>query len=401
MRKGISLIITVLLIASAYTQTTAIPDVNFEQALINLGYDTGSPNGSVFTANINSVSSLIIPNNSNVSDLTGIEDFTALVSLTCNHNILTSLNLSQNIFLDTLILRFNQITNLNISQNNTLRWLDCYHNQLASLNVTQNTNLIHLNCEWNLLTNIDVTQNINLKNLACGNNQLSNVNILQNANIESLSITYNQLSNIDLTNNTVLNFLVCDYNQINSLDVTDNPLLWSLSCGNNQISELNLIENIALTDFSCNNNLLTCLSLKNGNNSNFTYFSATNNPYLTCIEVDNPTWSSINWTLIDVGASFSNNCNNVCSLVGFEENQLEQSINLYPNPVKEIVMFRFETIMKEVIVQINNIHGQTFLKQRFDYTDNIDLDIEHFNSGFYFARIATGNRVKTIKFIKK
>jgi len=68
---------------------TLIPDANFEQALINLGYDTGTPDGSVPTANINTVTDLDV-SSQNISDLTGIEDFTALTSLNCNYNNLTS-----------------------------------------------------------------------------------------------------------------------------------------------------------------------------------------------------------------------------------------------------------------------------------------------------------------------
>ncbi|MEE2953541.1 MAG: hypothetical protein VX347_00010 [Bacteroidota bacterium] len=35
-----------------------IPDTNFELALINLGYDNGAINGSVYTAMINTVTNL-------------------------------------------------------------------------------------------------------------------------------------------------------------------------------------------------------------------------------------------------------------------------------------------------------------------------------------------------------
>jgi hypothetical protein len=63
---------------------------------------------------------------------------------------------------------------------------------------------------------------------------------------------------------------------------------------------------------SCKSNQLTSLDLRNGNNTNFVYFSATNNPNLYCIDVDNPTWSTANWTVandnIDPQHYFSNNC---------------------------------------------------------------------------------------------
>ena len=73
-----------------FSQTTEIPDPNFEQVLIDLGYDTAPINGSVLTANISGVTSLSVSSN-NIADLTGIEGFTALTELVCFNNELTSL----------------------------------------------------------------------------------------------------------------------------------------------------------------------------------------------------------------------------------------------------------------------------------------------------------------------
>ena len=71
-----------LLLASTHTihaQFTAIPDTAFEQILIFRGYDTGSPDGVVLTANIDTVTSLKVMGPAQVSDLTGIEDFFKLL----------------------------------------------------------------------------------------------------------------------------------------------------------------------------------------------------------------------------------------------------------------------------------------------------------------------------------
>ena len=99
--KYIITLIAVLSFGVVSGQTTAIPDANFEQALIDLGYDTGTPDGSVPTANINGVTSLYV-NGENISDLTGIEDFTALTYLDCGSNPLGSLDVSQNTALNYL-----------------------------------------------------------------------------------------------------------------------------------------------------------------------------------------------------------------------------------------------------------------------------------------------------------
>ena len=75
-----------------------------------------------------------------------------------------------------------------------------------------------------------------------------------------------------------------------------------------------------MTLLICGDNQLTCLNVKNGNNSNFisfptiVSFDATQNPNLTCIEVDDTTYSNANWTSIDPQTLFSTNCNNPCLL---------------------------------------------------------------------------------------
>ena len=77
-----------------FGQLTMIPDANFEQRLISFGYDN-ILDGVVLTAAIDTVTELQV-GYYGISDLTGIEDFTALTYLNCAHNNLTSLNISNN-----------------------------------------------------------------------------------------------------------------------------------------------------------------------------------------------------------------------------------------------------------------------------------------------------------------
>lgn len=83
-------------------QTTAIPDNNFEQALIDLGIDSdGAINGQVLTADITNVVNLDV-SNKGIYDLTGIEDFTSLENLNVSDNYLSTLDLSGNVLLEEL-----------------------------------------------------------------------------------------------------------------------------------------------------------------------------------------------------------------------------------------------------------------------------------------------------------
>ena len=227
-----------------FGQLTMIPDANFEQKLINLGYDNGAINGSVYTALIDTVTNLNLYG-SNISDLTGIEDFTALTYLDCEGN---------------------QLTSFDVSQNTALTFLNCSTNVITSLDVSQNTALTYLNCSFNELTSLDVSQNTTLTSLDCWENQLTS---------------------LDVSGATALTYLDCWENHLTSLDVSNNTALNTLQCSNNN---------------------LTTLDVRNGNNTNITWFGAAYNPNLTCINVDDFQYSLFNWTNIDPLSYFSNNC---------------------------------------------------------------------------------------------
>ena len=77
---------------------TYVPDDNFEQALIDLGYDSGALDNFVPTPNIKSLTSLNV-SNKNISDLTGIAAFSALQTLDVSNNVgLITIDITKNIF---------------------------------------------------------------------------------------------------------------------------------------------------------------------------------------------------------------------------------------------------------------------------------------------------------------
>ena len=84
-----------------------------------------------------------------ITSLKGIEFFTALTELQCQHNRLTSLDVSKNTALTSLYTPDNQLTSLNVTGCTALTALTCTGNRLASLNVTGCTALKTLNCYSN------------------------------------------------------------------------------------------------------------------------------------------------------------------------------------------------------------------------------------------------------------
>jgi hypothetical protein len=96
---------------------TYVPDDGFEQKLIDSGYDDVLDN-YVKTSNISSVTYLGFSENT-VSDLTGIEDFTALTTLSCANNQITHLDISQNTNLDYVTLLHNPLYSLDLRNGNS------------------------------------------------------------------------------------------------------------------------------------------------------------------------------------------------------------------------------------------------------------------------------------------
>ena len=242
-------------------QMTYVPDDYFEQRLINLGYDNVLDD-SVLTANINTVDSLNVSNSwawSQISDLTGIEAFTALTYLNCYDNQLTSLDLSQNTALTYLNCSYNQLTSLDVSANTALTYLMCRNNQLTSLDVSTNTALTNLYCYYNQLTSLDLSQNTALTYLNCSYNQLTSLDVSANTALTYLMCRNNQLTSLDVSTNTALTNLYCYYNQLTSLDVSTNTALTDLSCASNQLTSLDVSNNTALIELYCTFNQLTSL----------------------------------------------------------------------------------------------------------------------------------------------
>jgi hypothetical protein len=181
--KLLSFVAFVLCALTLNAQTTAVPDANFEQALIDLGHDSdGKINGQVLTSDISGLTSLDIFGK-DIDDLTGIEDFISLTSLKCFDNNLKSIDVSKNNLLREFWVGINQLTSLDVSNNLALQSLRCLDNQLKSLDVSNNQGLFSLRCDNNQLESLDLSKNLVLVELHCSNNQLTSLNIKNGNNL--------------------------------------------------------------------------------------------------------------------------------------------------------------------------------------------------------------------------
>ncbi|WP_299715649.1 hypothetical protein [uncultured Tenacibaculum sp.] len=295
--------------SESYCEYTTVTDANFEATLNTLGYDDIANDGQVPTTLIKVVTSLDV-SNQNIADLTGIQDFTALTDLNVETNVLTSLDLSSNVNLQNLNFDNNNITTLNLGSISKLISIEGRYNQLSTIDLSQNPDLTFINLRDNLFTTVNVASNplletINLR--ACSN--LTSIDISNNPNVKSLFFQDTALTGLDVSQNPLLETIVIERVNFNSIDVSNLPALIQLRIADNNFTSLDVSNNPALVRLECENNNLTYLNLKNGNNTNMpnSDFIATGNSSLTCILVDDATWSTTNWTNIDGTASFNNN----------------------------------------------------------------------------------------------
>ncbi len=310
-------------------QNVNIPDANFKanlvgNASINTNGDTEIQvsEAEAFTGTINVAAK-------GIADLAGIEAFVAITGLYCNSNSLNNLDVSNNTELTMLNCRVNSLSSLDVSKNTKLTELDCSENSLSSLDVSNNTALSLLSLGSNSLTNLDVSNNTALTSLGCAYNNLSSLDVSKNIALTRLFFQFNSISSIDLSKNTalqkfscgsnamnnldlskniVLTELNCRSNQLNSLDVSNNTALTLMACGFNSLSSLDVSKNTSLNNFTSDNNNLSSLDLRNGNNNIITYFDASNNPSLGCINVSDVAFATTNWTNVDPGVSFDLDC---------------------------------------------------------------------------------------------
>ena len=361
---SLALVLPTILLA----QQTYVPDDNFEKYLIAEGFDEYPLNDSVPTANIESLRALALWH-LNISDLTGIEDFTALMYLNCWNNKLTSLDISNNSALVSLMCYKNKLTSLDVSNNSALAELDCSQNHLKSLDVSNNTGLVELECNWNRLANLDVSMNTSLRIMYCYYNNLTILNLSNNIDLEILWCHNNNFTGLDLSKNSDLEFLNCSYNN------------------------------------------LTSLNIKNGNNTNITgsqsglYFDARNNPDLECIQVDDSVWSSneFKWRK-DEHAYYSEDC----GYTGIDFRVVDEtdniSISSSPNPFSQSTMINYQLAMPgRVVLKVYNNLGREISTLIDEFQDAGEhqavLNAENLPQGIYFYKIQIDNATRSGKLL--
>lgn len=233
-------------------------------------------------------------------------------------------------------------------------------------------------------------------------------------NLETLSLEDNQL-----TGNIPANF--ANLTAMKSFWINGNYLsgnipsffsswtsldFFSIGNGNNTAEahndftgSLDLSSNNSLRLCWIDNTMISSLNIKNGNNTNTTnsYFNAANNPNLTCIFVDDATYSTTNWTSVDATATFVET-QAACDALSVSDLSFKQKITLYPNPTLGTLHVRNSANLVINKITITNTLGQKIINCQ----DENNIDLSTLPNGIYYVNIENTKGDKAIyKIIKE
>ena len=262
MKKLLLIFVALLASLSAWADVeineSNFPDAYFRNWLLEQDYGS---DGVLTDEEIISIIYIDV-NTQNISNLTGIEHFTALQTLVCSYNDLEEIDVSNNTELKRLDCRVNSLTALDVSNNTALTQLECSTNQLTSLDVSHNTALKYLECNGNQLNTLDVSQNTALTRLGYSFNCIQELDLSYNIALTELCCISNQLDTLDVSHNTALTELECGVNQLTTLDVSHNTALTKLQCQENKLTALDVSQNTALTNLECIENQINGVNME-------------------------------------------------------------------------------------------------------------------------------------------
>ena len=305
---------------------TYVPDNNFEQALIDLGYDDVLDD-YVLTANISNITRPLDLYQKNVSNLTGIEDFASITNLFLVDNNLTSLDLS------------------GIPQ---LEQLTASNNDIVSVNFSKNINLLSIQLDRNNnLSNVDLSNNLELSSFGCSSCNISSINISENTKLTSLSLgvsgyldcngefCYNSLTSIDLSSNPNIKNLNLDGNNVSQIDISNLNQLESLNLQNVPINSLDLTSTKSLKDLNINGTNISSLDVSSQDELRVLNCFNTNN--LSCItvsqlQIDNQINNgTINNVVPQIGVFWSKDPDDVFSLncLSSTDQNIDYEVDVY------------------------------------------------------------------------
>lgn len=294
----------------SFAQNVTIPDTNLKSALLAISELNTTNDGEISEAEAVSYSGILDLDDLGITDPTGLEFFPNITELRLRNNSVGSIDLSNNTALTVLDLRNNGLSSIDVSNLTQLTYLELEVNDLTTLDVTNNTLLTDILIQANDITSLDLSQNTELQSARLHANPLASVDLTTNTKITSLILNQTNLSSIDVSNQPNLSYLSLRETQITSIDLSNNPNLTSLNVQSNTVmTELDLSINRNLVILSLSNSTaLSSVNLRNGNNANMTSVNFSGTSSLTCISVDDVSYSEESWTFVHENNEFVTYC---------------------------------------------------------------------------------------------
>lgn len=224
-----------------------------------------------------------------VTDITGLEYFTSLETLSLKFNKVSDIKPIECIStLKVLILGENPISSINLDKLGELTDLRLYGTNISDIDLTKTPKLESLYLQRTNVSKVDLTPLQSLDQALL--NKCSNLTELKASNLPSITridavecnlksfeisdcpslrelhLNSNKLTSIKMTNLAMLMRLNVYDNQLTSIDVSNLPFLMWLFVYDNQLTSIDLSANVPLREFRASNNPLTEVNLSTNEN---------------------------------------------------------------------------------------------------------------------------------------
>lgn len=224
-----------------------------------------------------------------VTDITGLEYFTSLETLSLKFNSVSDIKPIEGIStLKVLILGENPISSINLDKLGELTDLRLYGTNISDIDLTKTPKLESLYLQRTNVSKVDLTPLQSLDQALL--NKCSSLTEIKASNLPSITridavecnlksfeisdcpslrelhLNSNKLTSIKMTNLAMLMRLNVYDNQLTSIDVSNLPLLMWLFVYDNQLTSIDLSANVPLREFRASNNPLTEVNLSTNEN---------------------------------------------------------------------------------------------------------------------------------------
>lgn len=224
-----------------------------------------------------------------VTDITGLEYFTSLETLSLKFNSVSDIKPIEGIStLKVLILGENPISSINLDKLGELTDLRLYGTDISDIDLTKTPKLESLYLQRTNVSKVDLTPLQSLDQALL--NKCSSLTEIKASNLPSITridavecnlksfeisdcpslrelhLNSNKLTSIKMTNLAMLMRLNVYDNQLTSIDVSNLPLLMWLFVFDNQLTSIDLSANVPLREFRASNNPLTEVNLSTNEN---------------------------------------------------------------------------------------------------------------------------------------